>query len=212
MPVVVPSPAKTKSSVLSLPHRLEERSSRFSRLAHLMFLLPIAAALAAATTSIAISAVIDPAVRDLAWTHPTAGLLGLCGLALVMAMFGWPAVRRALDVIGSRSIEIADGAVAVTLCTPFGTDIRTEPLSRFDGLAHVIRTRIGGTHHELVLVHPDRARSVRIARADRFTKDDVDAACAVLGLGEVPARALYERGREGGMASPALVGRAPAAA
>jgi hypothetical protein len=51
--------------------------------------------------------------------------------------------------------------------------------------------------HEIVLVHAERELTVTLVRADRVTLDMLENAKSLLGLPEIPARAIYERNRLG---------------
>jgi hypothetical protein len=59
------------------------------------------------------------------------------------------------------------------------------------GLAHHIRASLSGARHEIVLVHPDRARSVLLAFDAQVREADLKAMAAQLGLPVVPASLIY---------------------
>jgi hypothetical protein len=65
------------------------------------------------------------------------------------------------------------------------------PLASYAGVAHHIRASLSGNRHELILVHPDPARTVLVAVAPRFGESDIQRLCLLLGHREVPAKALY---------------------
>ena len=73
----------------------------------------------------------------------------------------------------------------------FAGKIWEEPVARYTGVAHHIRTSLSGTRHELVLAHPDRARSILISAAPDISQDDVDRICTLLGRAEISSRELY---------------------
>ena len=63
-------------------------------------------------------------------------------------------------------------------------------MADFVGLAPFLRASLSGVRHELIMVHPDRERSVLVAMAPRLMQSDVDHAAAVLGLKEVAPQIL----------------------
>lgn len=70
-------------------------------------------------------------------------------------------------------------------------------LAEFEGVAHLVRTSLSGARHEIILVHPDRRKSVLIALSDRMSEQDVERVARVLGVEQVPAGAIYSRRRSG---------------
>ncbi len=188
------TPPAAPADAFSLPYRLEQSCSRLTAITQLVLLAPIVGATTLIAGSFAVAAA-DPGVRALATAHPVGGLLGTLGLICLIMLVAWPAGSRLAAIGRTRSVDIRDGDVRVSERGLLANRSFREPLSRYTGLAHVIRTRVSGAHHELVLVHPERNRCVVIAQADLFAKAEIEAACRALGVAEVPARTLYERNR-----------------
>ena len=78
--------------------------------------------------------------------------------------------------------------------TPFGSTAWSVPLASYSGIAHHVRASLSGLRHELILVHPDPAKNLLVAVADRIPQATLDRAKALLRLPEVPAKSLYMRG------------------
>lgn len=147
----------------------------------------------------------EASARALIADKPVATLQMVVGMLMWMALLAWPAHRLFTKLTGVRTVSVDNGHVTVTDKGLFGTTAETVPLDTFDGLAHHIRASLSGTRHELILAHPDRSRSVLLAIADRFTKTEVERVCLLLGVPEIPARALYEpRPAEAALETPAL--------
>jgi hypothetical protein len=179
-----------------LPVRLEQSASRTSAFVQLLLILPVAAVLLVPFGLVAALATEQPEALSFIVDRPlTAIQLGL-GLALVAAIAAIP-VRRAASKLGrSQTITIDDGLVTVTTKGLVGTASWSAPISSFLGLAHHIRATVSGARHEIVLVHPARDRSLLLEMSNRISKERIEALCAVLGLAELPARALYESASE----------------
>ena len=75
--------------------------------------------------------------------------------------------------------------------SPFGSWTWSEPLSAYAGVAHHVRASLSGTRHELILVHPEREKSVLLSVAPRTTQAEVNRVINLLGSFEIPPSALY---------------------
>jgi hypothetical protein len=65
------------------------------------------------------------------------------------------------------------------------------PLASYRGIAHVVRTSLSGTRHELVLVHPLRAHRILLCMADRISEAELAHAARILRLPVIAASDLY---------------------
>jgi hypothetical protein len=93
----------------------------------------------------------------------------------------------------SRTIEVAGERVTV-VDRAFGHETSwSAPVSDFLGVAPFLRASLSGVRHELVLVHPDRARSLMIAMAPRLMQSEVDRVAAALRLPELAPNMLRQR-------------------
>lgn len=184
-------PSLTRST---LPLVIEQSCSRTGSIVKLAILLPLLALMGIAFGLVAAHAD-EPAIRAYLTERPVAVLqLGL-GLLVWMALFAWPANRLLGSLVARRRVEITPAGVRVSERSLGGTRTWTAPLGHFEGLAHHTRTSLSGARHELILVHPDRARSLLVAIADRIDREDVEAMARLLGVAEVPARRLYATAR-----------------
>ena len=137
-----------------------------------------------------VSALADQTLRDAASARPLATAQILAGLGFWLALLSFPIYRLLDTLTRSRSIEITDGRVTVA-DRAFGRQSSWgAPLGEFLGVAPYLRASHSGVRHELILVHPDRRRSVLIAMAPRLMQSDVDPVLSALGLSELPPLVL----------------------
>ena len=123
-------------------------------------------------------------------TRPLAAVQIAAGLAFWLVLLGFPIYRLLDTLTRRRSIEISDGRVTV-IDRAFRTDTSwSAPLGEFLGVAPFLRASLSGVRHELILVHPDRERSVTVALAPRLMQSEVAHIAALLGLAELPPQAL----------------------
>jgi hypothetical protein len=133
----------------------------------------------------------DPSLRLAMAGRPAALFQILCGLAFWAVLLGWPIKRLFDGLTNTRKVYIDNGAINVTDTGIWGTRDWQAPLSTFAGIAHHVRASHSGVRHELILVHPNRRKSVLLAMANRMQQSEVDRAVDMLGLPEVPASAVY---------------------
>ncbi|MBA4132834.1 MAG: hypothetical protein C0519_15595 [Hyphomicrobium sp.] len=156
-------------------------------------LMLFAAALLSPFYMIATTALADQALRDAVSTRPIASLQILTGLAFWLVLLGFPIYRLLNTLTRSRTIEIADGRVTV-VDQAFGHATSwSAPMTEFLGIAPYLRASLSGVRHELVLVHPDRSRSLLIAMAPRLMQSELDQVASALGLPELAPQMLRER-------------------
>ena len=91
----------------------------------------------------------------------------------------------------TRTVEIDERTVTVTEGGQFRTWTWSAPLGAFTGLAHHLRASLSGTRHELILVHPEREKSVLLCLADTLAQQEVERVATLLGHKEIPSSVLY---------------------
>lgn len=130
----------------------------------------------------------DPAARAIVAGDPALGLqLGL-GLAILLAMFGWPLASLARGALLKGRITIDKGVVYGVERGIFGVRDWIEPLAAYSGVRHRVRSSLSGVRHEIWLVHPQHRRCVLLATAPRISDDAVADAARLFGLAEIPSR------------------------
>lgn len=179
----------------ALPLSLELSGPRLGPWVMTLLLVPLATLALSPFALLAAHALEDGGARAAILSRPLATLqlgLGFLVLLAVMAL----ALSRALAGIGRRrTIDIADGVVRVSDRTLLRRRQWSAPLAEFIGLTHHIRATLSGARHELILVHPERSRSLLLHIAPRLTRSEVAATAAALGVAEVDPAALYRRNR-----------------
>jgi len=188
--------------IAALPARLLQTSSRTTSAIQLAVGAALIATMAAPFALIASVAVEQASVREIVMARPGACLQIAIGLSLWTALFALP-LKRVVARFTSREVTMTENSVHVLERHPYGASAWTEPLSAYRGLAHHIRTSVSGTRHELILVHPQRRRSVLLAFADRIHQSEVDRLRLLLGVPEIHARELYAASTAAGT-GPAL--------
>lgn len=173
----------------SLPIRLAQHSSYASALIMLGLMVP--ALLLTALVPIGLLAAFASPALDVAADHPAAAAQALIGLVISMALFGVPASRAIRRLGRGRTIEIDASTVTVSDTGPFAVRVWQAPLSDFHGITHMVRATLSGSRHELILVHPERGRSLLLCTADRMSQATVDSTAALMHLPQIPAGELY---------------------
>jgi hypothetical protein len=167
-----------------------QQPSRRSVGALLALLIVIGALMLFPFYLLASTALADGGLRDAVADRPLAALQVLTGLAFWLLLIGFPVYRLGDALTRARTIAIADGVVTVE-DRAFGQCASwSAPLGEFIGVAPYLRASLSGVRHELVLVHPDRSRSVLIALADRLQQSEVDRIARVLGRPELSPSAV----------------------
>lgn len=171
----------------SLPIDVTQKFSPVSTIARLMLLLPALLLVLVPAASLLGSA---PAMAYAA-AHPGDAVLAAGGVIAFLILFGLPFGRALHSLATWRRVRIEAGCVMVEDCGLLGRRTWTLPLSAYTGIAHVVRTSLSGTRHELVLVHPVRVHRVLLCTADRLTEADLAGAGRLLRLPLLPAGHLY---------------------
>ena len=174
--------------IATLPLTLKATASRVSPF--LIVLLALPAAFATLTPFWLIFQHSDPGL--LLTRFETSVPLGLTFLAWT-ALFGWPIVRRTMRIGQSRSISISHGRVRVEDLGLTGRSKWNEPLAAYSGIAHHVRSSLSGTRHELLLIHPDPARSLLLRAASSISQEEIDALTHLLGCREIAPRVFYRK-------------------
>jgi hypothetical protein len=117
--------------------------------------------------------------------------IALAGLALSCIL---PRVgRRRRVIVRSYEVRIADRAFPRLA-------MRRVPLRSFRGIAHAVRTTLGSSHQEIVLMHANPDWSVPLVLAPTIAQSEVDRLARLLALPVLPAREVYRIER------PAFIG------
>lgn len=177
-----------------LPCRLEQRASSVGTAVVLALLFPVALMLLLPFAMLLAQIAAEPATRLALASQPAAAVQIALGFALLSMLIGLP-VHALIDRLGRRRVVEIDGKhVSVADSGMFSSCQWSEPLARYRGVAHNVRTTNAGPRHELILVHPQRRRHVLLAISHRINDAEVAEAAARLDLPVVPAQALYRFG------------------
>lgn len=174
-----------------LPLRLTQTCSQRSATATLAVVAPVALSAAMAAAGIVYQAMLTPAVRDLIGQRPSLGLEILVALIFLITLIALPVWRLIARLTTTRTVDIAHGVVTVTEGGHFRTWTWVAPLGSYSGVAHHVRASLSGTRHELILVHPEREKSVLLCVAPRTSQAEVDHVATLLGHKQIPPGELY---------------------
>lgn len=174
--------------ITALPARLELTASRVSPILVLTLVLPFA--LLALIPFFMITQ--HPEAPALIAHVETSIPLGIALLAWTL-LFGWP-IASALPKLGRRqTVLIRPGMVRVCERSAFANSAWSAPLNSYIGLAHHVRASLSGTRHELILVHPNPARSVLVRMSPAISQREIDDLAQVLGCREIVPRIFYSK-------------------
>ncbi len=177
----------------TLPLSSTQTTSIAGSLGKLAFLLPAAAVLLSPFLLLADHLIAEPASRQLLLDRPASLLQLVLGLAFWLVLFAWPAKRLLARIARARVVAIADGVVSVAERGLLGRRQWSRPVVSYSGVVHVVRSSLSGSRHELMLLHPERSRSVLLAACDHISETEVREAATLLQLPVVPASVLYRR-------------------
>jgi hypothetical protein len=173
-----------------LPLLLTQTCSQRAATAFLTLVIP--GTIAGTVASLAIlQALLSPAARALIEQHPAQGVEIIAAVGFLIYLAVLPTKRLADRLATTRIVEIERGTVTVTEGGYFRTWTWSAPLASFAGVAHHVRTSLSGTRHELILVHPEREKSVLLCVAARTSQSEVDRVAGLLGHKQVPPGELY---------------------
>jgi hypothetical protein len=174
-----------------LPLRSVQTCSRRTATALLLLLVPFVIALAFGCTFLIVQAAAAPAARAIVAQRPMLALEISAAIAFCTFLLGLP-LKRLLDRLAvQRTVEIDETKVTVTENKTFCSWEWTETLSSFVGIAHHLRASLSGTRHELILVHPERRKSVLIGVSNCMLQEDVERVAVLLGQTVVPPKEFY---------------------
>ena len=195
MPAIEASRAAVDSPFeAGIPYAFTEKSSRLAAAALLILAIPVLGIIAGPVSLILTFAADD--VRHAIADKPLAvGMLAM-GMVAWAALFLFPMHRLIRRVCTTRNVQIVADRVCVEEASLLGARVWSAPLAEFRGLAHLVRaTTLSGVRHELLLVHRDRHRTVRIHAADRISQSTIDRAAQVMELPQIPAHELFRVAR-----------------
>jgi hypothetical protein len=181
---------------VELPFRLTETCSHRGAMMMCLLAVPAALAIGVGAAMLMVQAAIVPEARAVLALHPMLGLEILAAVAFFAWLLGMPLRRLFVRLTLSREVEIDHTAVTVTEHGRFRSKTWSQPLGSYAGLAHHVRASLSGTRHELILVHPQREKSVLLSLAAKMAQDEVDRVANVVSHKEIPATALYRFGVE----------------
>ena len=174
-----------------LPFRLTETCSHTAAAVMLVVAVPVVLAVGFASVLLILQALFAPATRAIIAHHPALGLEILAAITFCAYLLGMPLKRLIERLTVTRDVEIDGADVKVTERGRFRARTWSAPLASYTGLAHHVRASLSGTRHELILVHPQREKSVLLALADSMAQSEVDRVAALIGHKEISASALY---------------------
>lgn len=192
----------------NLPILIEASASRGSTLTRLLLLLPAVVAFSLPIAGLAFASSDVPSMIGTIAEKPMATAQIGVGIMMWFGLFIWPATRTFGRLFAKRRIAIGEDSIEITERGILGERRRRVSISDYQGIAHHIRASLSGLTHEIVLVHRDSTLNVTLKAGDRVTQTMIDEAKAWLGLPEVPARSIYERGQRAGVAAGASEFRA----
>lgn len=158
-----------------------------------LLLLPVLIAVLAPSAMIAAEALAKPTTLDRLAASPVNTAGALIGVAIWLAMFGIPALHALRRIGWSRHVELDRDMVNVCDRNLLGTRAHNLPLRAFEGISHHVRTNLSRTRHELVLVHPDRSKSLLVLMADTISQEETEAFARRFGVPLLPAGVLFRR-------------------
>jgi hypothetical protein len=179
----------------ALPVVVEQRASPTSFVIASLFIALAATVLLLPFGLLAAHAAMAPAAFGSALSQPVTALLLATGLLVAITFVALPVRALMHRTLRPGRVVVTRDAVTATAGMRGPQADWSEPLSSYRGVAHHIRTSLSGVQHEIVLVHHLTSRSVVLHVADRIGQPQVDAVASLLGVAQVPARTLYERGR-----------------
>jgi hypothetical protein len=174
--------------ITALPLILVQRPSHSRPWLLMMLALPAAAATLAPMSILAAHAVQDHAV--LLERIETTLLMVACVL-IWLAIFAWPIARHAVRIGSMRRVTIENHAISVVETGLFVRRTWRQPMSAYRGLAHHVRASLSGTRHELLLIHPDPARSVLLRADDTIGQSEIDGLARLLHCREIAPQVFY---------------------
>lgn len=169
------------------PIQSAQTSNRLSEIIRLALLAGLAGAIVLPQLALAFYALSNPETRALILDRPLMTAELMVAMAFWIALFAWPLRRLHARVNGRRSVEISKLSVAVRDEKLLKTETWSAPLASYSGIAHQVRASLSGTRHELILVHPGKARSVLLMVSEHISEADIQRFTRLLGLPHLQA-------------------------
>lgn len=174
-----------------LPFSSIQTCSRRTSIAFLLLLIPTVVALGYACTLLIVQAAAAPDTRAIVAQRPMLAPQILAAIVFLAYLLGLP-LKRLLDRVAvRRSVKIDDAIVTVTDGRNFRARTWRATLNSFTGITHHLRASLSGTRHELILVHPERDKSVLLGVSNHMLQEDIDRVAALLGQRQIPPKELY---------------------
>ncbi len=175
-----------------LPVRLVQTCAHRAAALWLVLGVPAVLGVALSSMTLVLEALFTPGARAVLALHPALGLEVLAAIAFWLYLLALPIRRLFHRVTATRTVAIDENTVTVTEGGYFRNKTWSAPLGSYSGLAHHLRASLSGTRHELILVHPEREKSVLVSVAGKMAQEDVDRVATVLGQKEIPSSELYQ--------------------
>jgi hypothetical protein len=176
---------------IEFPCRLTATCSHRAAAMLLILIFPALLLVCFSATMLIVNAALLPEARAVVARHPVLGFEVLLAIALIGCLLGLPAKRLFARLTLAHEVAIDAASVTVTERSRFRTKTWSQPLSSYTGLAHHVRASLSGVRHELILVHPEREKSVLVSLAERISQAEVDRVALLMAQKEIPASALY---------------------
>jgi len=170
--------------ITSLPIALHQSAARVSPLLVLTFALSITAAALAPFWLIA-----QHADGAMLLDRPETTIPLAFAFVTWMVLFGWPLAIRARRMGQRRTIDITPHRVTVADTGWLTKSTWVEPLSGYIGMAHHVRA----SRHELILVHPNPARSLLMRVDTVIHQREIDTLTRLLGCREIAPQIFYRK-------------------
>lgn len=187
--------AVTTSAPGELPLRVQLTNDTWGRLPGVALMVGLAGLIVAPQLALAIYALGASELRQAVVAAPWIGVELAIGLISLIGLVCWPLRLRVARLARRRDIVINRDHVVVTDHHAFGETPWSASMSEFAGVTHHVRSSLSGVRHELVLVHPERGRSLILRVSEQIPGRDLDAVRGLLLMPEVAALALYQSQR-----------------
>ena len=175
----------------ALPLLSRQSSPWSASLFHLALMTGLAGSVVLPQLALALQAMSVPDTRHMILANPLFAAELVLAIGFWIALFAWPLKRLAVRLNWRRELEITPERVAVKDHKAFGQSVWNVPLNSYLGVAHHVRTSLSGTRHELILMHPERQRSVLLMVSEHISAADIAYFSRMLQLPEVSAKDLY---------------------
>lgn len=173
---------KALSAPGTLPLQLEQRADTSRSVAAVLMALPFVG-LSGTLVAVAVASVVGAPDGIAVLVAKPVASLGLLAAVAMSSLLAAVPIAAAVARFGRRqSVVVTGHEVTVEERSLVGFTEWRAPLSSFRGLAHCVRTSLSGVRHEIVLVHPEAARSILLSVQPRVTAGDVERMAKVLSL------------------------------